>query len=72
MQIVYSALYTTGKRPDNNPASARYRGYLAACEKHRETIAAIQQYLPDWQPEFRIAQSKPLSLRSVSRRRVIA
>ena len=50
MHLAYSALRTTGKRPGNNRATARYRGYRAACEKHRETIAQIQQYLPDWQP----------------------
>jgi len=57
MQIVYSALRQT-RETKNNRAAARYRGYLAACEKHRETIAAIQQYLPDWQPEFN--QPKPV------------
>jgi hypothetical protein len=49
MQLVYSALRHSGKK-QNSRASARYRGYLAACQKHRETIAAIQQYLPGWQP----------------------
>lgn len=57
MHLAYSALRTTGKRPGNNRAAARYRGYRAACEKHRETIARIQQYLPGWQPELRDSRS---------------
>lgn len=52
MHIAYSAL-----RPHQNSvktrASARYRGYLAACSKHEQTIAAIRQYMPEWKPAFK-------------------
>ncbi|WP_295772842.1 hypothetical protein [uncultured Mucilaginibacter sp.] len=30
----------------------RYKAYKAACIKHRQEIAAIQKYLPGWQPDF--------------------
>lgn len=31
----------------------RYKGYQAACQKYEQEIAAIQQYIPGWQPAFR-------------------
>ncbi|QKJ28492.1 hypothetical protein HQ865_01520 [Mucilaginibacter mali] len=52
MYIAYSALRTEEKDLNNNDAWARYQGYRAACQKHNETIAAIQKYLPGWQPSF--------------------
>lgn len=54
MHLAYSALRNTGKRPANKKAVDRYKGYLAACQKHQQTIAAIQEYLPGWQPSFSI------------------
>jgi hypothetical protein len=50
MHIAYSALRSTGKHPDSKTTSARYRGYAAACQKHQQTIAAIREYLPGWEP----------------------
>jgi DNA-binding LacI/PurR family transcriptional regulator len=50
MHIAYSAFRTTGKHPANKTTSARYQGYLAACQKHGQTIAAIREYLPGWEP----------------------
>lgn len=50
MHLAYSAFRLTSKAPKRKQPSARYRGYIAACEKHRQTIAEIQQYLPGWQP----------------------
>jgi hypothetical protein len=64
MQLVYSALRNSDKH--NYRASARYRGYLAACEKHRETIAQIRQYLPDWEPEFYAGNNQFVIARSDS------
>ncbi|MES2275493.1 MAG: hypothetical protein V4592_05695 [Bacteroidota bacterium] len=58
MHIAYSALRTTGKRPANKKTTARYRGYLAACQKHSSTIADIQQYLPGWQPPFSLSNTQ--------------
>jgi len=52
MHIAYSA-FQPGKRPAKLQNSARYRGYLAACNKHQQTIVAIQQYIPGWKPAFK-------------------
>ena len=52
MHLAYSALRNTKSSPVNPRATARYHGYLAACQKHKDTIAAIKQYLPDWEPPF--------------------
>lgn len=49
MYIAYSA-FRSAKRSVRTKTSARYRGYLAACDKHEQTIAAIRQYLPGWTP----------------------
>ncbi|WP_292946703.1 MULTISPECIES: hypothetical protein [unclassified Mucilaginibacter] len=56
MHIVYSALRTK-KVKDTNQLSdkelqQRYKGYLSACAKYRQEIAAIQKYLPGWAPKF--------------------
>lgn len=53
MHLAYSALRPEGKQVSLTRTSARYKGYLAACQKHQKTIAAIQQYLPGWQPALR-------------------
>jgi hypothetical protein len=52
MHLAYSALHNSGKRMANRQSTARWRGYLAACQKHQDTIAAIKQHLPDWEPPF--------------------
>lgn len=52
MHIAYSIFRTEEKEQDANLSLARYSGYQAACQKHNETIAAIQRYLPDWLPPF--------------------
>ena len=52
MYIAYSA-FRSGKRSVRINTSARYRGYLAACNKHEQTIAAIRQYIPGWTPTFK-------------------
>lgn len=49
MHLAYSA-FRAGKRSGKIQTSARYRGYLAACNKHQQTIAAIRQYIPGWEP----------------------
>jgi len=60
MQLVYSSL-----RPIDNfhevkelttaakKRKLRYNGYHAACEKYREEIIAIRQYMPNWKPVFK-------------------
>jgi hypothetical protein len=51
MHIAYSAFRVSAKKSAcSNHHLALYQGYLAACEKHQETIAAIQEYLPGWRP----------------------
>jgi len=47
MQLVYSALSQTNK---SSSQTERLDGYAAACLKHRDTIVAIQQYIPGWMP----------------------
>ncbi|WP_146166570.1 hypothetical protein ABZR88_03335 [Mucilaginibacter yixingensis] len=46
MYIAYSALSQT----QSSPQTERLDGYTVACLKHRDTIAAIQQYIPGWMP----------------------
>jgi len=65
MHLVYSAYRNINKPliPKSDPAlgheaAQRYDGYLAACKKHRQTIAAIQQYLPNWKPPFPVGASQ--------------
>jgi hypothetical protein len=63
MYIAHSALRTkqkNGKPPlINTELSQRYEAYLAACNKHRNQIAAIQKYIPGWVPPFEFkAQAK--------------
>lgn len=47
MHLAYSALRKTSKP---SPQTERLDGYAAACHKHRDTIAAIRQYIPGWMP----------------------
>lgn len=62
MRLVYSAPQntdsnlkaTTGySKPISRRERLRYRGYQAACQKYEQEIAAIQQYIPGWQPAFK-------------------
>lgn len=61
MHIAYSAFSVTTKNERNIkklPATnrkmrLRYKGYTTACEKYQIEIAAIQQYMPGWQPAFK-------------------
>jgi len=63
MYIAYSALQSAPAngeqlpKPDNtqnnnHELQLRYQAYQATCSKYRREIAAIQQYLPNWQPKF--------------------
>ena len=52
MRLVYSALRHVEKNRDKKRITARFRGYQAACNKHQSTIAAIQQFMPGWAPDF--------------------
>lgn len=52
MYIAYSAFRPEEKDQNNNDVLARYQGYQVACQKHNQTIAAIQKYIPGWQPAF--------------------
>ncbi|RYU91078.1 hypothetical protein EWM62_03835 [Mucilaginibacter terrigena] len=58
MYIAYSVLrdeQKTGKDlPDNNKLNKRLEGYIAACDKYRNEIAAIQKYIPGWTPPFEL------------------
>ena len=58
MHLIYSALrplQQNAMQTTENPTelALRYRAYLSACDKHRNTIADIQKYLPGWMPKFR-------------------
>ena len=62
MHLAYSAFRDNIKLTNSNSIEQlpttrrlklRYRGYLAACQKYEQEIAAIQRYLPDWQPAFK-------------------
>ncbi|RFZ85680.1 hypothetical protein DYU05_08810 [Mucilaginibacter terrenus] len=55
MHIVYSALRIAAKAERTNQQTElqlRINAYRLACEKYSEDIAAIQRYLPGWQPAF--------------------
>lgn len=60
MHLAYSSFRNICKNDQSNKTSfnkkarqLRYQGYQAACEKYQDEIAAIQQYLPGWKPQFR-------------------
>lgn len=60
MYLAYSALNqlnqdnkTVKLKPVSKKTMLRFRGYVAACNKYQQEIAAIKQYLPDWQPAFK-------------------
>lgn len=62
MHIAYSALppAVSGCAPSqtDQPTTAdnefllRYLAYQATCSKYHREIAAIQKFLPGWQPKF--------------------
>lgn len=61
MHLAYSALpASTQQQPQQAGKSLsrkcriRYRAYKAACKKYEHEIAAIQQYMPGWQPAFNL------------------
>ena len=58
MHIAYCALRTKQKsgsaRLSNPELDQRYQGYQTACNKYRAEIAAIQKYIPGWQPTFEV------------------
>lgn len=62
MHLAYSALQPKPDAPKPRQATQasprkcrlRYRAYKAACKKYEHEIAAIQQYLPGWQPAFNL------------------
>jgi hypothetical protein len=60
MQLAYSALNQSSQSSYDNhqqiesqtELQLRYRAYQATCDKFSREIAAIQKYLPEWQPKF--------------------
>lgn len=61
MHLAYSALRSNAKsgrsinklsKNDKN-MQLKYLGYLSACEKYKNEISAIQQYIPGWEPALR-------------------
>jgi len=63
MYIAYSALQNPlpggQQQPElnqpetpSNELQLRYHAYQTVCNKYRQEIAAIQQYIPGWQPKF--------------------
>ena len=61
MHLAYSAIGTTNNPQQNgmqqyeheNETLLRYNAYQLTCEKYRREIAAIQKYIPGWEPKFR-------------------
>jgi len=59
MHLAYSSLRNISKKNFTGRSSTtkkvmqlKYEGYEAACIKHQNEIAAIQQYFPNWKPAF--------------------
>jgi hypothetical protein len=61
MYIAFSALHqSTGEGHNQNnqntlnehEALQRFEAYMAACEKYKDEITAIQKYMPGWMPAF--------------------
>ena len=59
MHIAYSALHPVTQTSHPNETATpqhelllRYQAYQTICAKYNREIAAIQQYLPGWQPKF--------------------
>ena len=58
MHLIYSALRDldeTDKRHQpkcNSEIQLRYLAYTEACHRHRQYIADIQKYFPNWMPPF--------------------
>jgi hypothetical protein len=61
MYIAYSALQIISQQTETNTTEnnlqhellLRYQAYQTTCSKYTREIAAIQKYLPGWQPAFR-------------------
>jgi hypothetical protein len=62
MYIAYSALQTISQQHEPNTTEnnlnhnellLRYQAYQSICSKYTREIAAIQKYLPGWQPAFK-------------------
>lgn len=61
MHLAYSALSsnlddqpeTKKLRSTKKRNQLKYVGYLTACIKYQDEIAAIQQYMPGWKPAFK-------------------
>ncbi|HEY5325834.1 MAG TPA: hypothetical protein VIJ27_02445 [Mucilaginibacter sp.] len=63
MHLVYSAINTTNNslpqppglnnQQPYNELLLRYQAYQTTCNKYCSEIAAIQEYIPGWMPEFR-------------------
>lgn len=53
MHIVYNALKTQEHIKEKNDAmQKKYKAYIEVCNKYTHEIAAIQKYIPGWQPPF--------------------
>ena len=59
MYVAYSAINQLQNLPQGkqqaepqNELQLRYRAYQEACNKYGHEIAAIQKYLPGWEPKF--------------------
>jgi hypothetical protein len=62
MYIAYSALQIISQQTETNTTEnnlhqhellLRYQAYQTICSKYTREIAAIQKYLPGWQPVFK-------------------
>jgi hypothetical protein len=53
MHIVYNAVKThEHTRGKSNAIQKKYKVYTEVCNKYAHEIAAIQKYMPGWQPAF--------------------
>ncbi len=54
MYIAYSALRSAAHPFNKNDENLRQKqeNYARVCSKYKSEIAAIQKYIPNWQPKF--------------------
>jgi hypothetical protein len=53
MHIAYNAIKTKEHTKEkSNTIQKKYQAYTQICAKYANEIAAIQKYIPGWQPTF--------------------
>ena len=53
MQLVHSALKPTNQSKNTTEnILIKHKAYETTCKKYEHEIAAIQKYIPNWEPKF--------------------